>query len=142
MPSASVAWACGSMSTTSTREPSPARQPARLTAVVVFPQPPFWFTIAITRMLGPPADLRPRPPRACARSARASARPDRERRGVGCGLRPGRLLPDLDFAHEARDLEDPFLSRHRVEGRAVLECEHDVARGDEHELAERPRHGR
>src|SRR5215468_1038832 len=105
------------MSTTSTRAPSPARQPARFTVVVVFPQPPFWLTMAMTRMLAPPADTSPRPPRARTRSARASARSEREHGGFVGGLRPGRLLlPDLDLAHEARDLEDPLLPGHRIEG--------------------------
>src|SRR5215475_15239739 len=126
MPSARVAWACGSMSTTRTRAPSPARQPARFTVVVVFPQPPFWLTMAMTRMLAPPADTSPRPARRT-RSARASARSEREHGGFVGGLRPGRPLPDLDLAHETRDLEDPLLSGHRVERGAVAEREHHVA---------------
>src|ERR1700679_1944444 len=42
-----VALACGSRSTSSTRAPRSARQAARLTEVVVFPTPPFWFATAI-----------------------------------------------------------------------------------------------
>ena len=43
-----MAFACGSRSTTSTCSPASARQAARLTAVVVFPTPPFWFARAKT----------------------------------------------------------------------------------------------
>ena len=133
MPSASVAWACGSRSTTSTRAPSAARQPARFTAVVVFPQPPFWFTIAMVRMTiprsaavsarsllprdagrarrraapGGPASVRRRP----FRSARAPTR----RRGARGAPRAG-APPGLDLALELRDLEDPLLSGDGVEG--------------------------
>ena len=46
--SASVAWACGSRSMTSTRCCMTARAPARFTAVVVLPHPPFWFMTAMT----------------------------------------------------------------------------------------------
>src|SRR6202163_866839 len=48
-PTPVVVFPCGSMSTTSTRRPSRARDAPRLTAVVDFPTPPFWLTIAITR---------------------------------------------------------------------------------------------
>src|ERR1700736_1346098 len=48
-PTPVVVFPCGSMSTTSTRRPSSARDAPRLTAVVDFPTPPFWLTIAITR---------------------------------------------------------------------------------------------
>src|SRR3979411_1574577 len=48
-PTPVVGFPCGSMSTTSTRRPSSARDAPRLTAVVDFPTPPFWLTIAITR---------------------------------------------------------------------------------------------
>src|SRR5512138_3382728 len=37
---------CGSMSTSSTFLPSPARAAARLIDTVVLPHPPFWFTMA------------------------------------------------------------------------------------------------
>jgi hypothetical protein len=40
---------CGSRSMTSTREPCSDRLAARLTAVVVFPTPPFWFAIVMIR---------------------------------------------------------------------------------------------
>ena len=40
-PSATVALHCGSRSTSSVRQPASATQAARLTAVVVFPTPPF-----------------------------------------------------------------------------------------------------
>src|SRR5215207_714477 len=43
-----VALPCGSMSTTSTLSPLSARYAARLIAVVLFPTPPFWFTMATT----------------------------------------------------------------------------------------------
>src|ERR1700761_5324171 len=42
-----VALACGSRSTSSTRAPRSARHAERLTDVVVFPTPPFWFATAI-----------------------------------------------------------------------------------------------
>src|ERR1700750_809295 len=38
---------CGSRSSRSTRRPFCANAAARLTAVVVFPTPPFWFAIAM-----------------------------------------------------------------------------------------------
>jgi hypothetical protein len=40
------AFPCGSRSTTRTRYPFSARAAPRLTAVVDFPTPPFWFAIA------------------------------------------------------------------------------------------------
>jgi hypothetical protein len=43
-----VALPCGSMSTSRTVLPSAARHAPRLTAVVVFPTPPFWLTTAMT----------------------------------------------------------------------------------------------
>src|ERR1700690_1017168 len=42
-PEEALAW--GSQSTSRTFRPSNARQAARLMAVVVFPTPPFWFTM-------------------------------------------------------------------------------------------------
>ena len=50
-PSPSVAWACGSRSTTSTALLRAESAAARLTTVVVLPTPPFWFAIAITFVL-------------------------------------------------------------------------------------------
>ena len=47
-PSATVALHWGSRSTSSVRQPASATQAARLTAVVVFPTPPFWFATAYT----------------------------------------------------------------------------------------------
>src|SRR6266567_3946389 len=44
-----VALPCGSPSIKRVRFSAAARLAARLTAVVVFPTPPFWFAIAITR---------------------------------------------------------------------------------------------
>jgi hypothetical protein len=41
VPGAMVACACGSRSTSSARDPRAERAPARFTAVVVLPQPPF-----------------------------------------------------------------------------------------------------
>src|SRR5918993_4928407 len=48
-----VACACGSRSRTQTRSPPRAWAAARLTAVVVFPTPPFWLITAIRRMALP-----------------------------------------------------------------------------------------
>ena len=50
MPAPVVALPCGSRSTSSTRRFIAVRLAARLTAVVVFPTPPFWFTIARIRV--------------------------------------------------------------------------------------------
>ena len=46
MPSPTVAFACGSTSTSSVSYPASAMQAATFTAVVVLPTPPFWFAIA------------------------------------------------------------------------------------------------
>jgi hypothetical protein len=48
-PSALVVFACGSQSMTSVRCSATAREAPRLTAVVVFPTPPFWLAMAIMR---------------------------------------------------------------------------------------------
>ena len=40
-----------------------------------------------------------------------------------------------------RDLEDPLLSGHRLEGSAVVDGQHHVARGHENQLAQGPTHG-
>src|SRR5919206_1474355 len=48
MPSPRVAFACGSTSASSVLQPASAMQAATLTAVVVFPTPPFWLAIAYT----------------------------------------------------------------------------------------------
>src|SRR2546422_4120019 len=48
-----VALPCGSRSTSSTRRSETASDAARLTAVVVFPTPPFWFAIARTSAISP-----------------------------------------------------------------------------------------
>src|SRR2546425_12662279 len=48
-----VALLCGSRSTSSTRRSETASDAARLTAVVVFPTPPFWFAIARTSAISP-----------------------------------------------------------------------------------------
>src|SRR5215472_7622621 len=56
-----VRWACGSRSIRRTRCSRSARAAPRLTAVVVFPTPPFWLAIAIvfaTRMAPSLADGR------------------------------------------------------------------------------------
>src|SRR5688500_3956577 len=55
-PSDELAFACGSMSMSSTRCSAAARLAARLTAVVVLPSPPFWLLTA--RMRGPVAARR------------------------------------------------------------------------------------
>ena len=47
MPVEALPW--GSRSTTRTRYPRSARAAPRLTAVVDFPTPPFWFAIAMMR---------------------------------------------------------------------------------------------
>src|SRR5688572_4865234 len=47
-----VRCACGSRSTRHTRLPSSASAAPRLTVVVVFPTPPFWFITAMVRMSG------------------------------------------------------------------------------------------
>src|SRR5262245_38725007 len=148
------------MSTTSTRNPSAARQPARFTTVVVFPQPPFWFTIAITRMPPPhPAPARdapgPRPGSAgtrggpVVRAGRLASSRSRARSRAARSTRSPRLaqirrgpLPGSDLALEARHLEDPLLAGDRVEGGAVAECEHHVPGRDQHELGERALHAR
>src|SRR4051794_16893747 len=51
-PRPAVRLACGSMSMQRTLNPSSARAPARLIAVVVLPTPPFWLAIAITWVTG------------------------------------------------------------------------------------------
>ena len=48
---ADVALPCGSMSISSTFLFAFAREAARLTAVVVFPTPPFWFVMAILTVI-------------------------------------------------------------------------------------------
>src|SRR5271156_74881 len=48
-PRALVVFPCGSQSIISVFCSAAAREAPRLTAVVVFPTPPFWFAIAITR---------------------------------------------------------------------------------------------
>src|SRR5690606_21733328 len=48
-PAPLVALPCGSRSIKSTLAPSTAKYAAKLTAVVLFPTPPFWFTMAMTR---------------------------------------------------------------------------------------------
>src|ERR1035437_7830690 len=48
-PTPVVVFPCGSISTTRTRRPSSASDAPRLTAVVDFPTPPFWLTIAMMR---------------------------------------------------------------------------------------------
>src|SRR5688572_13008583 len=53
MPQPMVALPCGSRSMSSVRRLVAAREAARLTAVVVFPTPPFWFAMAITRFIAP-----------------------------------------------------------------------------------------
>src|SRR6185295_15035547 len=47
MPMPEVAFPCGSASTRRTRCPQEAITAARLTAVVVFPTPPFWLATAM-----------------------------------------------------------------------------------------------
>ena len=49
IPNPVEAFPCGSKSITNTLRPTSARQAPRLTAVVLFPTPPFWFAMAITR---------------------------------------------------------------------------------------------
>src|SRR5688572_9791782 len=49
MPRPLDAFACGSMSTTSVRCSETASEAPRLMAVVVFPTPPFWLAMAMTR---------------------------------------------------------------------------------------------
>src|SRR6266446_1774557 len=49
-----VAFPWGSRSTTRERCSCAAREAARLTAVVVLPTPPFWFTTARTNAMRPP----------------------------------------------------------------------------------------
>src|SRR5262245_22091076 len=89
-PSPAVALACGSRSISSVSTPRAASSAPRLMAVVVLPTPPFWFAMAMTRVIatsrvpGPrgerrlragrqfladlPLELRaPRPPRQIAR---------------------------------------------------------------------------
>src|SRR5665213_174117 len=56
MPKPVEALPCGSRSTTRTCSPMAAKAVPRLMAVVVFPTPPFWLAIAITR--GRPASGR------------------------------------------------------------------------------------
>src|SRR5216683_1907153 len=52
-PTPLVAFPWGSRSTSSTRRSETASDAARLTAVVVFPTPPFWFAIARTSAMSP-----------------------------------------------------------------------------------------
>ena len=49
IPTPVVVFPCGSMSTSRTRKPIIARDAPRFTAVVLFPTPPFWLTIAMIR---------------------------------------------------------------------------------------------
>ena len=58
-PSPEVELACGSQSTTKTRQSAAASEAARLIAVVVFPTPPFWFAIAMIRPNSYPGFSRP-----------------------------------------------------------------------------------
>ncbi len=51
MPQPIVALPCGSMSISRMRRCVAASDAARLTQVVVFPTPPFWFAIAIMRVM-------------------------------------------------------------------------------------------
>src|SRR3989442_10893691 len=53
MPTPLVEFACGSASTSSVLRSAVASDAARLTAVVVFPTPPFWFAIARTSAISP-----------------------------------------------------------------------------------------
>ena len=54
-PTPEVALACGSRSTSSVFFSITEREAARLTAVVVFPTPPFWLaTVRIRTKTGPP----------------------------------------------------------------------------------------
>src|SRR5580698_10248807 len=48
-PSPPVELACGSQSTSNTRHSAAASEAAKLIDVVVFPTPPFWFAMAMTR---------------------------------------------------------------------------------------------
>ena len=54
-PQPMVALPCGSRSISSTRRWVAASEAARLTAVVVFPTPPFWLATAMIRFI----DLKP-----------------------------------------------------------------------------------
>src|SRR6185295_5007772 len=63
MPAPVVALPWGSRSTRSTRRFIAARLAARLTAVVVFPTPPFWFTTARILLTCAPLALRAVSPR-------------------------------------------------------------------------------
>src|SRR6185437_7643362 len=69
-----VRCAWGSKSTRQTRLPSSARAAPRLTVVVVFPTPPFWFINAITRMRAPPCEMGAYPYVHILRKVRAEAR--------------------------------------------------------------------
>src|SRR5687768_16199372 len=57
MPAPEVALPCGSASTSNTLLPHVAITAARLTAVVVFPTPPFWFATAIILAIYLPRNL-------------------------------------------------------------------------------------
>src|SRR3954449_1045895 len=56
MPWLIVRLPCGSMSTQRTRWPFSANATARLSVVVVFATPPFWFANEITWAFGPPEE--------------------------------------------------------------------------------------
>src|SRR5581483_498953 len=62
VPQHAVRLACGSKSTTRTRQPPSWSAAARLSVVVVLPTPPFWFMTVTTRMLTPPDRTLFRPP--------------------------------------------------------------------------------
>src|SRR5512142_1185373 len=58
MPDAIVALPCASRSTSRMRRFVSASAAARLTAVVVLPTPPFWFAMAMMRVMNVAADPR------------------------------------------------------------------------------------
>src|SRR5215472_2801650 len=152
MPRASVACAWGSRSTTSTPAPSAARQPARLTVVVVFPQPPFWFTMAMIRMIPPAAENQgsmhpPSDPAGGAGRARrryaalrllAASRAKSSDSGARARAERSHILsPGIDLAHELSDLEDPLLPGNCVKRGTLADHQHHIASGHQHELGKR-----
>ena len=74
-PRPEVALACGSRSTRSTLRSRAARAAPRLIAVVVFPTPPFWLAMAMTRPMVNPNVPRGTLPDPCRLSLVATRRP-------------------------------------------------------------------
>ena len=117
-PRPEVAFACGSRSTTSACSPASARHAARLTAVVVFPTPPFWFAIAKTVLAQPQSSSG----RRTLRRGRLRAIPGRLGKPGGVGATLGRTSTPAsssgcaasDSGSRRATAPDPRSARHRA----------------------------